>query len=186
VGAVDDDSNRAVEPNQPSAQPDLPGCGPGGRGFESRRSPSEVPANQQVAPSAGAADGPPTVQFLAGTRGRGGTTTPARRRGRALRRLQRPVGEPDRLARPDLPQQRRGRVRLCVGAVPPLPAGPRWRLAWLAHPGGQREAWRLHALEVEHDHLGSATESEPVRWTEPEDPRDQYSLRIDLDEAMEP
>jgi hypothetical protein len=49
----------------------------------------------------------------------------------------------------------------------------------------QREAWRLHALEVEHDHLGSATESEPVRWTEPEDPRDQYSLRMDLDEAME-
>jgi hypothetical protein len=29
--------------------PALPGCGPGGRGFESRRSPLEVPANRHVA-----------------------------------------------------------------------------------------------------------------------------------------
>ena len=39
MSTTDDDSNRATEPNLGPAQPDLPGCGPGGRGFESRRSP---------------------------------------------------------------------------------------------------------------------------------------------------
>ena len=39
MSTTDDDSNRAAERNQHPAQPDLPGWGPGGRGFESRRSP---------------------------------------------------------------------------------------------------------------------------------------------------
>jgi len=39
VDTTEEDSNRVVDPNQGLDQPDLPGCGPGGRGFESRRSP---------------------------------------------------------------------------------------------------------------------------------------------------
>jgi hypothetical protein len=39
VSTTEDDSNRATERNHEPSQPDLPGCGPGGRGFESRRSP---------------------------------------------------------------------------------------------------------------------------------------------------
>jgi len=40
VSTTEDGSNRAAEPNQPEEDRTLPGCGPGGRGFESRRSPS--------------------------------------------------------------------------------------------------------------------------------------------------
>src|ERR671912_605729 len=35
-----DNSNGSTEPENNSEAPELPGCGPGGRGFESRRSPS--------------------------------------------------------------------------------------------------------------------------------------------------
>jgi hypothetical protein len=40
VDTTDDHSDDAVEPNSTEEHPGLPGCGPGGRGFESRRSPS--------------------------------------------------------------------------------------------------------------------------------------------------
>ena len=39
MSTTEDDSNRAAGPNPPGEHPILPGCGPGGRGFESRRSP---------------------------------------------------------------------------------------------------------------------------------------------------
>jgi hypothetical protein len=40
VDPTESNSNGSTEPNQDPEVPDLPGCGPGGRGFESRRSPS--------------------------------------------------------------------------------------------------------------------------------------------------
>jgi RNA polymerase sigma factor (sigma-70 family) len=49
VNTTDDDSNDVLEPNEHPDEPTLPGCGPGGRGFESRRSPSKAPANRHVA-----------------------------------------------------------------------------------------------------------------------------------------
>ena len=45
MSATEDDSNDAVEPNHAQEEPTEPGCGPGGRGFESRRSPLKSPAN---------------------------------------------------------------------------------------------------------------------------------------------
>ena len=41
MDTTDDNSNGFTEPENNSEAPELPGCGPGGRGFESRRSPSK-------------------------------------------------------------------------------------------------------------------------------------------------
>ena len=43
MDTTDDNSNGSTGPENHSEAPELPGCGPGGRGFESRRSPLNNP-----------------------------------------------------------------------------------------------------------------------------------------------
>ena len=67
MSATEDDSNDAVEPNHAPEDPAVPGCGPGGRGFESRRSPLESPANAHTSfqgVDAGSRDGVQTGSKL--------------------------------------------------------------------------------------------------------------------------
>ena len=194
MNTTDDDSNRAVEPNQAPTHPDLPGGGPGGRGFESRRSPltnslqsGTIGRSQEAAPDATGSNSGSNLGSEQGS-SEGSEDPPPRPRLR---------GDESELFRSFHGKLRRA-VRRLVDTSPDIvddacnfawmefircqPDRERsWR-SWLITVA-QREAWKLHAKEASHD--GAEIPGRDGLLHEPADPRDMLSVRAELRVALD-
>ena len=175
-----------------------PGCGPGGRGFESRRSPLTIPCKRGIGARTTVG---PRIGDGEQIRGRflSSTTTGTRRIGvamsprygsaamsRSLPRVQHRALKTDRARRAHDRRRTSGRVRIRVGAVPAPPARSRAEeLAGLAvhHREARGMAPQNRTDECRKERL--ATRRARARIHLVRDPHDRLEERLDFEAALE-